>query len=107
MTQEPMPTDLEYPESKAFIEEYVRRHGAPPSSPWPVYAADALKVIAAAIEATGSTDSKVLADYIRKDMKDLPGITGPISFDDAGDREGAIYLAYEVTADGKFKPYQP
>ncbi|MDI6637976.1 MAG: branched-chain amino acid ABC transporter substrate-binding protein [Bacillota bacterium] len=107
MTQEPMPTDLRYPEAKPFLDEYVRRHKAPPSSPWPVYAADALKVIAAAIEATKSTDSKVLADYIRNRMKDLPGITGPISFDDAGDREGAIYLAYEVTADGKFKPYQP
>lgn len=107
MTQEPMPTDLRYPEAKVFLEEYVRRHKAPPSSPWPVYAADALKVIAAAIEATKSTDSKVLAGYIRDKMADLPGITGPISFDEAGDREGAIYLAYEVTADGKYKPYQP
>ena len=107
MTQEPLPTDLRYPESKPFLDEYIRRHKEPPSSPWPVYAADALKVIAAAIEATKSTDSKVLADYLRDKMQDLPGITGPIAFDNAGDREGAIYLAYEVTADGKFKPYQP
>lgn len=107
MTQEPMPTDLRYPEAKVFLDEYVRRHKTAPSSPWPVYAADALKVIAAAIEATKSTDSKVLIDYIRDKMEDLPGITGPMSFDEAGDREGAIYLAYEVTADGKYKPYQP
>jgi branched-chain amino acid transport system substrate-binding protein len=107
MTQEPMPTDLKYPESQAFLDEYIRRHGVPPSSPWPVYAADALKVIVAAIEATGSTDSKVLADYIRDEMEGLPGITGPIGFDEVGDRTGAIYMAYEVTADGKFQPYQP
>ncbi|MGE5571861.1 MAG: branched-chain amino acid ABC transporter substrate-binding protein [Bacteroidota bacterium] len=107
MTQEPLPTDLRYPESRPFLDEYIRRHKEAPSSPWPVYAADALKVIAAAIDATRSTDSKVLADYLRNKMQDLPGITGPVSFDDAGDREGAIYLAYEVTADGKFKPYQP
>jgi branched-chain amino acid transport system substrate-binding protein len=106
MTQEPLPTDLKYPESKSFLDEYIRRHKEPPSSPWPVYAADALKVIAAAISATGSTDSKVLADYLHNDLKDLPGITGPISFDAVGDREGAIYLAYEVTADGKFVPLQ-
>ncbi len=80
----------------------------PPSSPWPVYAADALKAIAAAIDATGSTDSKVLADYLRDEMEGLPGITGPIAFNEVGDREGAIYLAYEVTADGEPpRPYQP
>jgi branched-chain amino acid transport system substrate-binding protein len=104
MTQEPMPTDLEYPESKAFIEEYVRRHGAPPSSPWPVYAADAFKVICAAIEATGSTNSETLMNYLHDGLKDYPGITGPISFDANGDREGAIYLAYEVFGEGDFRP---
>ncbi len=107
MTQEPMPTDLKYAESKAFLDEYIRRHGVPPSSPWPVYAADALKAIAAAIDETGSTDSAVLADYIRNEMEGLPGVTGPIGFDEIGDRAGAIYLAYEVTKDGKFQPYQP
>ncbi|MFS8629497.1 MAG: branched-chain amino acid ABC transporter substrate-binding protein, partial [Limnochordales bacterium] len=30
VTQEPMPTDLEYPEAQAFLAEYVARHGAPP-----------------------------------------------------------------------------
>jgi branched-chain amino acid transport system substrate-binding protein len=106
-TQEPLPIHLEFPESKGFLDEYISRHNAPPSSPWPVYAADALKVIAAAIDSTGSTDSKVLADYIRNEMKDLPGITGPIGFDSLGDRTGAMYLAYEVTPDGTLQPYQP
>lgn len=104
MTQEPLPTDLPYAESRAFLEEYVRRHGQPPSSPWPVYAADALNVLAAAIEATGSTDGAVLAAYIHETLR-IDGITGPISFDGAGDREGAIYLAYEVAPDGGLVPY--
>jgi len=43
-------------------------------------------------------------NYLRNGLKDYPGITGPISFDAIGDREGAIYLAYEVTTDGKFVP---
>ncbi|BAS27482.1 branched-chain amino acid ABC transporter substrate-binding protein [Limnochorda pilosa] len=105
MTQEPLPTDLPYPQSKAFLDEYVKRHGQPPSSPWPVYAADALNVLAAAIEATGSTDGKVLAGYIH-DTLQIDGVTGPISFDAAGDREGAIYLAYEVASDGSLVPYE-
>lgn len=106
MTQEPLPTDLPYPESQAFLEEYVRRHGQPPSSPWPVYAADALLVLVAAMEATGSTDSRVLAEYIRGPLA-INGITGPIAFDSRGDREGAIYLAYQVGSDGKLRAYEP
>lgn len=99
VTQEPLPTDLPYAEAEQFLNEYVARHGAPPSSPWPVYAADALNVIAAAIEATGSTDSTVLADYLRSDLQ-INGITGPIAFDSIGDRAGAIYKAYGVDESG-------
>jgi len=99
VTQEPLPTDLDYPEAQAFLDEYIRRHGAPPTSPWPVYAADALNVIAAAIEATGSTDSAVLANYLRTSLN-INGITGPIAFDAKGDRAGAIYKAYVVDAQG-------
>ncbi len=32
VTQEPLPTDLPYPEAAEFLAEYVARHGAPPSS---------------------------------------------------------------------------
>lgn len=99
ITQEPLPTDLDYPEAIEFLNEYVARHGAPPSSPWPVYAADALNVIAAAIEATGSTDSTVLADYLRTGLE-INGITGPIAFEASGDRAGAIYKAYGVDENG-------
>lgn len=99
VTQEPLPTDLPYPEAADFLAEYVARHGSPPSSPWPVYAADALNVIAAAIEATGSTDSTVLANYLRTGLE-INGITGPISFEDSGDRAGAIYKAYGVDENG-------
>ncbi|REJ32768.1 MAG: branched chain amino acid ABC transporter substrate-binding protein [Bacillota bacterium] len=99
ITQEPLPTDLDYPESIQFLNEYVARHGAPPSTPWPVYAADALNVIVAAIEATGSTDSTVLANYIRNELN-INGITGPISFEPTGDRAGAIYKAYVVDENG-------
>jgi branched-chain amino acid transport system substrate-binding protein len=99
VTQEPLPTDLPYPEAAEFLAEYVTRHGAAPSSPWPVYAADSLNVIAAAIEATGSTDSAVLAEYLHGELE-IDGITGPISFDAAGDRAGAIYKAYGVDQDG-------
>ncbi|MGI6036258.1 MAG: branched-chain amino acid ABC transporter substrate-binding protein [Limnochordia bacterium] len=105
VTQEPLPTDLPFPEARDFLAEYIKRHGEAPSTPWPVYAADALKVITAAIEATGSTDPRVLTKYLREGLKDLPGITGPISFEASGDRAGAIYRAYVVDHQGQLVPY--
>lgn len=101
MTNEPLPADLSSPEAEAFLTEYVARHDEPPSSPWPVYAADALNVIAAAIAATGSTDSDILADYLRTILS-IEGITGPIAFDVAGDRKGANFKTYVVDEDGQF-----
>ena len=67
VTQEPLPTDLPYPGGKGLP---CRIHQAPgggaKAPPGLFYAADALKVIAAAIEATGSTDSRGPRGYLRK-----------------------------------------
>lgn len=105
VTQEPLPVDLPYPEAQDFLATYRDRHGEAPSTPWPVYAADALLAIAAAIEGTGSTNSQELAAYLRSDLEDLPGFTGPIAFDENGDRMGAMYLAYVVTEDGELTAF--
>lgn len=107
MTQEPMPLELGYPESKAFLAAYQAAYGQIPSSPWPIYAADAVNIIAHAIDKTGSTDSDVLADYLHKKANGVPGITGGIGFTDQGDREGVPYLMYQVDDNGKYVIYQP
>jgi branched-chain amino acid transport system substrate-binding protein len=100
MTNEPMPTDLDTAEAKEFLDAYEEQYGEIPSSPWPIYAADALNALAYAIDKSGSTDSKVLADYMRDKVDGAPGITGPISFDEKGDRVGVPYLLYVVDASG-------
>jgi len=100
MTNEPMPTDLDTAEAKEFLSAYEDQYGEIPSSPWPIYAADALNALAYAIDKSGSTDSKVLADYMRDEVDGAPGITGPISFDEKGDRVGVPYLLYVVDANG-------
>jgi len=47
-----------------------------------------------------------LAEYLHKDFKNFPGITGPIlGFDEKGDRLGTIHKAYLIGADGSIKPY--
>ncbi len=101
MTNEPLPADLPYPEAKEFLDAYKAKFGDIPSSPWPIYAADALNIIAYAIDKTGSTDSTKLADYLRDVVDGVPGITGPIGFTQQGDREGVPFYLYVVDDQGK------
>jgi len=101
MTNEPLPADLPYPEAKEFLAAYKAKFGDIPSSPWPIYSADALNIIAYAIDKTGSTDSAKLADYLRNGVNAVPGITGPIGFTEQGDREGVPFYLYVVDDQGK------
>ena len=106
ITTEPLPNDLPYPEAKAFIEGFTATYGEPPASVWWVMAADAYNVVEHAIEATQSTDSEVLAEYLHNEFKDYPGITGPIiGFDEKGDRLGTIHKAYIINDEGEFVVY--
>ena len=89
-----------HPEAVAFKEAYIAKYGTIPSSPWSVYAADALYVLAEAIDKSGSTDSDVIADYLRNKMEAFPSITGPIGFDEIGDRVGSSSHLYIVNEDG-------
>jgi len=100
MTNEPLPGDLPYPEAKEFLKAYKDKFGEIPSSPWPIYAADALNIIAYAVDKTGSTDSNVLAEYLRDKANGVPGITGPIGFTKQGDREGVPFYLYVVDDKG-------
>lgn len=100
MTNEPLPADLPTPEAAEFLKAYRDKFGEIPSSPWPVYAADAVNILAYAIDKTGSTDGTVLADFLRTKVNGVPGITGKIGFTDKGDREGVPMFLYVVDDEG-------
>jgi len=100
MTNEPLPADLPTPEAARFLKAYKDKYGDIPSSPWPVYAADAVNILAYAINATGSTDGTVLADFLRTKVNGVPGVTGKIGFTDKGDREGVPMFLYVVDGQG-------
>jgi branched-chain amino acid transport system substrate-binding protein len=106
MTQEPMPSELPYAESKEFLAAYKEKYGEIPSSPWPIYAADAVNIIAYAIDKSGSTDADVMEDYLHNKANGVPGVTGPIGFTEQGDREGVPYLMYQVDDSGKYVIYK-
>lgn len=106
MTQEPLPQDLDTPKSRAFFEAYRAKFGEIPSSPWPIYAADALFAIAQAIKNTGSVDPDVLAREMRT-MQNAEGITGPIYFTERGDRKDIPYAMYRYNEKGQLELFQP
>ena len=101
-TQEALIEYFTNPEAVEFKENYKDAYGDLPSSPWSVYAGDALMVLAEAIDKTGSTDSDVLVDYLKNEMKEFPSITGPIGFDEKGDRVGTGINLYVVNDDGSY-----
>jgi hypothetical protein len=110
ITTEPLPQDLEYPEAVQFVADFEEAYDQPPASVWWLLAGEAYNVIAHAIEATGSTETPVLADYLHNDFADYPGLSGPIiGFDENGDRLGTIHALYEIDAEGNivYYPDQP
>lgn len=101
-TQEALIQYFTNPEAIEFKEAYQAKYNTLPSSPWSVYAADALMVLAEAIDKSGSTDSDVLVDYLKNKMVEFPSITGSIGFDEKGDRVGTSINLYVVNNDGTY-----
>jgi branched-chain amino acid transport system substrate-binding protein len=105
-TTEPLPQDLDSPEAKQFMADYKAKYNEDPPTVWTVMAADAFRVIKNAMEQTKGTDTTKMAEYLHKDFKNFPGITGPIlGFDEKGDRLGSIHKAYVITDSGDIQLY--
>lgn len=98
----PLPKDLPSAEAKEFLAAFTKKYGNPPNSIYPVLAGDGFRVIAQAIAQTNSTDPEKLADYLHTGLKEFPGLTGKISFNEKGDRVGEVYRVYKVAEDGQF-----
>jgi branched-chain amino acid transport system substrate-binding protein len=98
----PVPQDLDSKEAKEFLAAYAKKYGSTPGSVWAVLSGDGFLAIVEAIKGAKSTDVDRLADYLHNELKDMPGLTGKISFNAKGDRIGDLYRLYRVDADGNF-----
>lgn len=98
----PLPKDLPSEQAKAFVEAFTKKYGNVPHSIYAVLAGDGFLLITHAIQQTNSVDSVRLSEYLHKELKDFPGLTGTISFDPKGDRVGEVYRVYKVSEDGSF-----
>mgnify|MGYP002228394661 FL=1 len=67
---------------------------------WSVLAGDAFKVIVAALQAGTDANPEAVAKYLKKDLKEYPGLTGKLGFNEKGDRIGDLYKVYEVDGNG-------
>ena len=96
----PTPEILPYKEAKKYLAAYKERFKIDPPSIWPVTNADGLRAVIEGVEQTKSFDTKKISDYIRNDMKDFPGITGPFNIREDGERVGAKFVVYKMKNDG-------
>ena len=98
----PQPQDLDTPDARAFLADYQKKYNELPPSIWAVLAGDGFRVMVAGIAGAKSTDGGRIAEYLHKDLKNYSGLSGPISFDAKGDREGEVYRVYKVDGEGRF-----
>ncbi|WP_366922296.1 ABC transporter substrate-binding protein [Metallumcola ferriviriculae] len=89
-----------FPESKEFVENYNEKYGMNPD----MYAAngyEAAKILAEAIRMAGSGEREKIREAMTQ-IKDLPGICGPTTFDENGQAsKGLLFVRIE---DGKRVP---
>ena len=75
--------------AKKFAEIYQAKHNSQPSSVWAVLAGDAFSVLVEAVKGAGA-DGEAMAQYLKTGLKDFQGLSGPISFNEKGDRIGEV-----------------
>ncbi len=83
LTQTVFEPDSDHAHVKAFVTAYRQRYGEPPD----LFAAegyDAMKVLAVALEARHALPGE-LPRGLRDEVKEFPGVTGSIQFDEGGD----------------------
>lgn len=96
----PLPKDLA--EAKAFLTKFQAKYKAPLNSIYAAFAGDGFNVIVAAINGSKGTSGAQIAGYLHSSLKDYPGLTGKISFDEKGDRVAGGYRLYKVDDKGNF-----
>lgn len=87
------------PSSKTIVDAF-KKEGYNPEG-YTLYAYASIQSIAAAAKATGSTDGKKMADWLR--ANEVQTIMGPKSWDKKGDLKVTDYVMYQWDNNGNYK----
>lgn len=91
---------LDRPEVQAFVSAFEQRFGSEPSS-WSALAYDAVYTVRAAVELAGGTSREDVREGLAG-VEDVPGVTGPTTFNDDGDR--ITNVLFLTVRGGRFVP---
>jgi branched-chain amino acid transport system substrate-binding protein len=80
----------------AFNQEYEEKFGNPPESLQTALGYDLIVTVAAAVEEAGSTDGPAVRDAL-DNLEDVPGATGPITYNDSPVGRGLPEKLYAIT----------
>lgn len=98
----PTPEFLPYDAAKKFLADYREKYNQDPASIWTLMNIDGLLVILHAMEKLQTKDTKKISDYLHT-LADYPGITGPVSFRDDGERINTKFNVYQIQEDNSYK----
>ena len=98
----PTPDILPYDIAKTFLVDYKAKYNSMPASIWSLMNIDGLRAILFTMDKIKSEDTKAISDSLHT-LKDFPGITGPVTFREDGERLGGGYMTYEIQADKSYK----
>ena len=102
----PTPENLPYPEAKKFLADYNAEYGENPPSIFTLTNTDGMRAIVKAVQETKSFDPDEVAAYLHE-LRDFPGFTGPLGFDDKGERLGSAFQAFEIQDDNTYQTVYP
>ena len=98
----PTPEFLPYDTAKKFLADYHAKYNQDPASIWALMNVDGMLAILHAMEELKTEDTKEISSFLHK-LVDFPGITGPVSFRDDGERINTKFNVYEIQGDNSYK----
>lgn len=98
----PTPEFLPYDTAKKFLSDYRAKYNQEPASIWALMNVDGMLAILHAMEELKTEDTKKISSFLHK-LADFPGITGPVSFRDDGERINTKFNVYQIQDNKSYK----
>ncbi|MCX8514352.1 MAG: branched-chain amino acid ABC transporter substrate-binding protein [Burkholderiales bacterium] len=99
----PLPQQLDSQQAQQFVADYAKKYNSPIPSIWTITNADGLLTVFAAMKAIKTNDPILVAKYIHGSIRNMPCLTGYMTINNQGEREGNIYQVSQIQSNLKYK----